>query len=377
MTLATICQNVAQDLGIDEPPLPIWGSKLPTARRLIAQARRALWALLHCAAWPELVIEYEFTADGQSDYPLPPDFLKMIDETVWESTRYWAMRGSLSPQQWQRYRRSIYGRATIWRRWRIRVPSGQSAGYGTRFSLDPQVAATDHTSKFIFEYQSNHCVRHPDGSMGNAWTGDGDASILGDTLLELGTRWRMLRRIGLDYAEERDEYDREVDKAVARSGGMMTLNLIPWQREIDFVGQFSLGAFPPIPPTPGPTEPLPSDILRRIAPFEGPQPRPDWLDRPPTLRPGPADQGRAAAAEDAAVVPLMRASAPVRSTEALAAPAVRLVRPERPLVQVLQPPGRYIEDLADRIPLTRPMPLILGRQPLGPITPSEQWPPGT
>jgi hypothetical protein len=338
MTLATICTNVAQDLGIDEPATPIWGSKLPTARRLVAQARRALWALVHRAAWAPLVIEYTFTANGQSHYPLPADFLKVIDDTVWESTRYWAMRGSLSPQQWQRYRRSIYGRATIWRRWRIRVPSGQGAGSNPTFSLDPTVGVSDHTSQFVFEYQSSNVVRHADGSMGNDWSADTDTAIIGEFLIELGTRWRMLRRIGLDYAEERDEYDREVDKAVARSGGMMTLNLVPWHQDIDFVGQFSLGAFPPVPPTTQATEPLPDDIARRLAPFEGPQPRPDWLDRPPPLRPAPAGQGQAAAAEGAARAAVVRASAPVWSTEAPAAPAVR---------------------------------------PIGPVSPAEQWPPGT
>jgi hypothetical protein len=339
MTLATICTNVAQDLGIDDPPTPIFGSKLPTARRLVAQARRALWALTRRAAWTPLVIEYVFTANGQSDYPLPADFLKMIDDTVWESTRYWAMRGALSPQQWQRYRRSIYGRATIWRRWRIRVPSGQGAGSNPAFSLDPTVGASDHTSQFVFEYQSLASVKTAAGPMASDWTGDNDTSVLSEFLLELGTRWRMLRRIGLDYAEERDEYDREVDKAVARSGGMMTLNLVPWHADIDFIGQFSLGAFPPQPPMTTPTEPLPDDIARRIAPFEGPQPRPDWLDRPPPLRPAPAGQGQAAAAGDAARAALVRASAPVWSTEAPAAPAVR--------------------------------------QPLGPVSPSGQWPPGT
>jgi hypothetical protein len=243
------------------------------------------------------------------------------------------------------------------------------------------VGATDHVSRFVFEYQSLASVKTAAGPMASDWTGDDDTSVLSEFLIELGTRWRMLRRIGLDYAEERDEYDREVDKAVARVGGMMTLNLVPWHADIDFVGQFSLGAFPPQPPpgsTPGqPSEPLPDDIARRLAPFEGPQPRPDWLDRPPPLRPAPAGQERLAAAEGVASVLVARASAPVRSTEAPAAPAVRLVRPPQPTARVLPPPARYIEELAARIPLTQAVPLVLGRQPIGPVSPSEQWPPGT
>ena len=38
---------------------------------------------------------------------------------------------------------------------------------------------------------------------------------------------RLLRRMGVSYQEEKDEYEREVDKAVARDGGTMVLNLTP------------------------------------------------------------------------------------------------------------------------------------------------------
>src|SRR5262249_53289525 len=138
MTLASICINVANDLGIDDPrPGPIWGSRNPGARRLIAQARRALWDLARRAQWAQTIIEYEFTAQGTSDYQLPADFLRIINDTVWERTRWWAMRGALSPQQWQRFRSSIYGRATVWRRWRIRIPTGEAAGGPPGFSTAP------------------------------------------------------------------------------------------------------------------------------------------------------------------------------------------------------------------------------------------------
>jgi hypothetical protein len=285
MSLATICVNVAQDLGIDEPAAPIFGSKSPAAKRLVAQARRTLWALVRRADFAPLVIEHEFTADGTSDYVLPPDFLSVVNDTVWERTRYWAMKGSLSPQQWQRYRSSIYGRATIWRRWRIRVASGEGVGTPTTFSIDPMVAATDQTSQFVFEYRSAWAVQQADGTMVPDWTADTDTSILGEFLIELGVRWRMMRRMGLAYDEEKEEYDREVDKAVARSGGMATLNLVPFHRE-DFIGQYSLGAFPPVgtpPVAAGPTAALPSEIARIIAPMERPdwQPPPDWSGPPP------------------------------------------------------------------------------------------------
>jgi hypothetical protein len=389
MTLASICANVAQDVGIAEPVPPIFGSKSPAAKRLVQQARRALWALVRRAAWAPLVIEYEFTADGASDYPLPPDFMAVINDTAWERTRYWALRGALSPQQWQRYRSSIYGRATIWRRWRIRVPSGEGAGSPTMFSIDPQVASTDHTSQFVFEYRSSHAVRHPDGSMGPDWSNDSDTAVISEVLIELGTRWRMLRRMGLAYDEEKDEYDREVDKAVARSGGMMTLQLVPFYRE-DFIGQYSLGAFPPSPP-PLPA-PLPHDIIRIIAPME----RPDWqappdLGRPPPLAPrpppapAPSAAVRAAAlisrAPPAAPFPARRHQLrPVRTAPPLA--VIAAPAPPAPGIAYPAPPPPPAAPPLEALPLRHEEWLALDggarpNAPLVPRPPEPQLPPGT
>lgn len=298
MALIDICKNVAADCGIDEPVVPMFNSRQPASRRLLAQARRALWALRARADWAELVVEHEFQATGSSDYALPADFGKMINDTVWERSRYWAMRGSLGAQQWQLYRSSIYGRATMWRRYRLRIPSGQGAGQPVMFSIDPPVSSTDSTSKFVFEYRSTWCVVGKNGQMQPDWADDYDTSILDEMLLELGTRWRMLRRLGLAYDEEKDEYEREVDKMVARNGGTQTLNLVPAVKRDDFIGQYSLGAFPPTPtPTGTPSDlvaplppgpPLPFSEMARLGPFEARDWQPDYGwpdDRPPPLRP--------------------------------------------------------------------------------------------
>jgi hypothetical protein len=382
MSLATICQNVAQDLGIDEPPTPIWGSKLPSARRLIAQARRAAYWIHRKALWSNMIIEHDFSATGVSDYPLPPDFFRLVNDTVWERSRYWAMRGALSPQQWQLYKSSIYGRATMWRRFRIHVPAGEAVGAASTFSVDPPISTLDHTSKFVFEYQSLWPIQQPGGAMVADWTGDGDVCILGDGLVEHDTRWRMLRRLGLDYSEEKDEAERVIDMAVARDGGTATLNLVPAYKRDDFIGQYSLGAFPPVPaPTPAPLPagaPLPPDIAARITPFERPEPPPGWLGQPPPLRPGPGPARLlvpVATAEEVAAELVARSSALAPSTEAPAAPAVRSGRPMQPSRTVVQvPPGMP----APSPPAPPPVPVIrIGTRPLIGGAPPQQLPPGT
>lgn len=157
---------------------------------------------------------------GQSDYPLPNDFERPIDNTMWDRTRYWAMRGPQSPQQWQMYKSSIIGKAAIERRWRIRNIGGVDV-----FSIDP--VPTANGASLVMEYVSNGWCRSLTGVYQNQWLSDSDVGVLDEFLLQLGTRWRMLRRLGLSYAEELDEYERERSKAAAQDGGAAVLSIVP------------------------------------------------------------------------------------------------------------------------------------------------------
>jgi len=53
---------------------------------------------------------------GQSDYALPTDFQRPVDNTLWDRSRFWPLRGPQSPQQWQICKSSVIGRAAIQRR---------------------------------------------------------------------------------------------------------------------------------------------------------------------------------------------------------------------------------------------------------------------
>jgi hypothetical protein len=264
MSLLSICMDVADDLGIDRPKTPIINSNDQAARRFKQAARRAAISLQRAANWDPLVIEYTFTANGQSDFDLPADYSRMVDDTLWERSRYWQLRGAMSPQKWQRYKSSIYGRATLWRRWRMRVPSGATVGATRKFSIDPPISASDTTSSFVFEYVSAWwCRVAATGQLTGDWTADADTSIIGEQLLELGVRWRMLRRLGLAYDEEKDEYEHELSMQIARdSGGGAILDLVPSYKRDDFIGQYTLGAFPP-------TSNPPPPVVRTAVPVSG------------------------------------------------------------------------------------------------------------
>jgi hypothetical protein len=157
---------------------------------------------------------------GQSDYALPSDFERPIDSTMWDRSRYWQMRGPMSPQQWQLYKSSIIGQASVQRRFRFRKIQG-----AMRFSIDP--VPTDNASPLVFEYVSNGWCQSQSGTPQNTWLADTDTGILDEYLLMLGTRWRVLRRLGFSYSEELSEYESEVSKAMASDGGAAILRLVP------------------------------------------------------------------------------------------------------------------------------------------------------
>lgn len=307
MSLLTICQNVAADLGLPQPKT-VYGNTDTTVSALYANSVRAAQSLHRRGhRWTALTTEHvfqtvavgPFTGDtavnvatitnlssttgvvagmyvnggnfpintlvssvdsstrvtcnqnatatatgssftfGQSDYTLPTDYFAFVDDTLWDRTRFWKMRGAMSPQEWQLYKSSALGKASIERRWRVRLPTGSTAGASTKFSIDPVVQ--DNGSYLVFEYYSKYWCQSSDGlTQRTIWAADSDTGLLDEYLIELGTRWRTMNfPLGIAYAEQRDEYEREVDKAVARDGGSTILDLSPSPR-LHIIGPYNI-----------------------------------------------------------------------------------------------------------------------------------------
>ena len=169
---------------------------------------------------------------GKSDYPLPADFNRSLDNTMWDRSRFWSMRGPQSPQQWQLYKSSVIGRATIQRRYRFRYEAGAQV-----FSIDP--VPTDNGSALVFEYVSTGWCQSATGTPQSRWLADTDTGVIDEYLMGLSLRWRMLRRLGMSYSDERDESEREISKAIATDGGAAILDLTPGNH-LTLIGPWNL-----------------------------------------------------------------------------------------------------------------------------------------
>lgn len=157
---------------------------------------------------------------GKSDYDLPSDFERPLDNTFWDRSRFWSMRGPLNGQQWQLYKSSVIGRASIQRRFRFR-----RIGSSTKFSIDP--VPLDNGSALVFEYVSNAWCQSASGTPQTMWEADTDTGLIDEYLIRLGVKWRILERLGLSYQSALNEYERQVDKAIAHDGGAPVLNMTP------------------------------------------------------------------------------------------------------------------------------------------------------
>jgi len=170
---------------------------------------------------------------GQSDYTLPSDFRAPLDNTFWDRSRFWSMRGPLSPQQWQLYKSSVIGRASIQRRMRFR--RGPNATMV--LSIDP--VPTDNASQLVFEYVSNAWCESSGGAPQTSWLADTDVGILDEYLIRLGLKYRVLERKGLNYAAALDDFEAAVSRAMSRDGGAAILDLTPSDR-LTLIGPWNL-----------------------------------------------------------------------------------------------------------------------------------------
>ena len=215
MSLLSICQGALREIGELEVPTSIVGNANLTAVQMLALAQREGRELSRRTVWQALVKEKTFTvtAAAAQTGAIPSDFRYIVSATWWDRTNKWRMLGPATPQQWQALNSGIVQAGV--RRW-FRIRGDSMLIYPT---------PTNTTDTIAFEYVSDQWCETAGGTGQSAWAADTDVGVLSEELMQMGLAWRFLKAKGLAYAEELASYEREVDKAIARDGGMPTLNM--------------------------------------------------------------------------------------------------------------------------------------------------------
>lgn len=216
-TFLALSQDVCRRIGI-AAPATIVNNTATTAARLLAQGNKAGKALTRKRPFMVLQEEHTFsTADGTAAYALPSDFDRIVDDSVWDRSNYWEVRGPLNPQEWQAIKSGLATSAQLRKRFRIKSTSGTR-----QFYIDPTPSAVE---TMVFEYISSHWCEDSGGTGQAALAADTDVLRIDEELWSLDMEWRMLRSLGLDYEEERTEAERALSAYFGSDGGAPVLFL--------------------------------------------------------------------------------------------------------------------------------------------------------
>jgi len=195
MSMLTIIQNVADTVGIDRPSSVV-GSTSTTAKQMLALLNMSGKMLARRHTWQRLMGEHTFnTVSGTASYALPSDYDRHIDDTAWDRSNYWSVRGSITPQEWQ-IRKSAIVASGIRSRFRIK---------GNLVYIDPTPTAAD---SMVYEYIINTWTTDSAGANpSDKYNADADLTIFPEYLLELDLIWRFKKAKGLDYGEEFRDFE--------------------------------------------------------------------------------------------------------------------------------------------------------------------------
>ena len=217
MSLLTICQDVLAEIGNFEIPSSIIGNQNDTAVQILAIANAAGDKIggSRQEGWEVQQIEYTFnTVADQENYTLPATFAWPIQATWWDRQNQWYIYGPTSPQDWQALKAYVSS-SSIRRHWRIR---------GNEILIYPTPPAAG--DPILFEFVTTDWCKSSDGqTFYSRWNADTDLPLMDENLFKRAIKWRFLKEKGLPYAEDFNEYNVEMDKAIARDGGVARVHM--------------------------------------------------------------------------------------------------------------------------------------------------------
>lgn len=151
---------------------------------------------------------------AQTKYPMPSDYARLIDRTMWDKSKHWEMLGPESPQQWQ-WLKSGYIATGPRIRWRI---------LGGFFQIFPLVSTSEYLG---FEYVSKNWVVDANGNTKSSFTADSDTCIFDDTMMVLGLKLKYFQIKGFETQALQDDFDTIVSRLQSEEQGAQILSMAP------------------------------------------------------------------------------------------------------------------------------------------------------
>lgn len=211
-----ICKEVA-DIAATARPTSLADASSQQDQIFLSVAKSELQSLLRYGDWQECTKEgYLRTVKGKTQYMIAdfcPDFYCLVNNTVFIKDAQEQIIGSITPERWMREKYLGDAGTNV----KFKIQNGKF-----EFLTEPPAGV-----KIVFQYRSGNVVYDPVAGWAEkpTITKDTDVPIFDEYLVSLGILWRWLKRNGMDYTEEFNEYQRELAKRYADGLATQDINL--------------------------------------------------------------------------------------------------------------------------------------------------------
>jgi hypothetical protein len=206
MTLATyttaerIINRVAVEIGLVPIADPYASGADASFTQLTYLLNIAGEELTQAYPWEAMVRSHQILTlnTDTGDYPLPADFLYMINQTGWEHTNRVPLFGALSPQDWTYLKGRKLSDTTIYASFRLKQ---------NLFAIFPQ--PPPNGLDINFEYQSKNWVmkaQYSTTTFTDEATVSSDVVMYDKTLISRYLKVKYLEVKGLDSTKARDDF---------------------------------------------------------------------------------------------------------------------------------------------------------------------------
>ena len=213
MNILEIAQDAA-DICAVARPTDLFDSSSQNDQLFASVVHSTLDSLLRQAEWETITKEATFTTtSGQTDYlidTIAPDFYSLVNGTMYMTGDMRDVIGAITEEKWRQLKQYHTVDVDIF----FKIQNNK-----IKFYKDPE------GKTFSFIYKSNAVCYDTDGNPKPRLTANTDIPIFDTYLVKLGIIWRWLKRTGLDYTEEYNEYQRELNKSYAESKAVGDINL--------------------------------------------------------------------------------------------------------------------------------------------------------
>jgi len=206
MSCLTIVRDICLELGLTVPNAVVTSSD-PQILQMLALLNKEGKYLCERPeqGWQALQLLASFTTVATETQvaieTIAPNYRYILNDTIWNQNNRRPVFGPLSPQQWR-----------MQKGWFSTGPYSQYRVQNGNINFIPVPAAGEQCA---FEYMTKAWVT--DGTTTyTSFTADNQTSLLDEELLRLGLmlRWKQIK--GLDYVENKIEYEDRVNQAIAR-----------------------------------------------------------------------------------------------------------------------------------------------------------------